>query len=101
MHGRRSREGGWVGMVVLLLALLIVAWLAKDALKSYGLTGQATTTVTTKAGTPGERARAPAAVDASGATAESAAPVQTAPLDRARGVGDMLKQQEGQRGGGN
>ncbi len=47
MHGRRSREGGWVGMVVLLLALLIVAWLAKDALKSYGLMGQATTTVTT------------------------------------------------------
>ena len=100
MHGRRSREGGWVGMVVLLLALLIVAWLAKDALKSYGLMGQATTTVTTKAGTPGERARAPAAVDATGVAAESAAPAPTAPLDRARGVADMLKQQEGQRGGG-
>ncbi|MFO1317749.1 MAG: hypothetical protein U1F58_19305 [Burkholderiales bacterium] len=101
MRGRRSREGGWVGMIVLLLAILVVAWLAKDALKSYGLMAPATTTVTTKAGTPGERARAPAAVDASGATVESAAPVPTAPMDRARGVGDMLKQQEGQRGGGN
>ena len=101
MSGRRSGQGGWIGMVVLLLALVVVAWLAKDALKSYGLLSPGTTTVTTKAGTPGERARAPAAVDASGATVESAAPVPTAPMDRARGVGDMLKQQEGRRGGGN
>jgi len=88
-------------MVVLLLALLVVAWLAKDTLMSYGLMSSATTTVKTKAGTPGERARAPAAVDASGATVESAAPAPTAPMDRARGVGDMLKQQEGRRGAGN
>lgn len=87
-------------MVALLLALLVVAWLAKDALKSYGLMAPATTTVTTQAGTPAERARAPAAVDASGTTVESAPPVPTAPVDRARGVGDMLKQQEGSRGGG-
>lgn len=85
-------------MLALLLALLVVAWLAKDALKSYGLMAPATTTVTTNAGTPA--ARAPAAADASGATVESAPPVPTAPVDRARGVGDMLKQQEGSRGGG-
>jgi hypothetical protein len=98
--GLTRRQGGWVGMIVLLLALAIVAWLAKDALMSYGLMSPATTTVTSKTGTPGERARAPAAVDATGATIESAAPVPTAPMDRARGVEGTLKRQESQRGGG-
>jgi len=94
------RERGWVGMIMLLLALAIVAWLAKDALMSYGLMSPATTSVTSKAGTPGERARAPAAVDATGATIDSAVPVPTAPMDRARGVEGTLKRQESQRSGG-
>jgi hypothetical protein len=94
------RQGGWVGMIVLLLALAIVAWLAKDALMSYGLMSPATTSVTSKAGTPGERARAPVAVDATGATIDSAVPVPTAPMDRARGVEGTLKRQESQRSGG-
>lgn len=34
-------QRGWVGLVVLLVALLIVAWLAKSALTSYGLAGRA------------------------------------------------------------
>ena len=84
-------------MVVLLLALLVVAWLAKDALTSYGLMGPATGT---KAAAPGEQARVPAATDASGPAAEPAAPAPPAPMDRARAAGDVLKQQEGQRGGG-
>lgn len=94
------RERGWVGMIMLLLALAIVAWLAKDALMSYGLMSPATTGVTSKAGTPGERARAPIAVDATGATIDSAVPVPTAPMDRARGVEGTLKRQESQRSGG-
>ncbi len=72
-------------MIVLLLALAIVAWLSKDALKQYAFMAPATTNVKTEAASPGERARAPAAVDASGATVESAAPTPTAPIDRARG----------------
>ena len=32
-----ARQGGWVGLIVILLALVIVALLAKDALKQYGL----------------------------------------------------------------
>ena len=94
------REGGWVGMIVLLLALAIVAWLSKDALKQYAFMAPATTNVKTEAASPGERARAPGAVDASGATVESAAPTPTAPVDRARGVESTIKRQEGQRGGG-
>lgn len=37
MGARIGRQGGWVGLIVILLALAIVAWLAKDALKQYGL----------------------------------------------------------------
>ena len=36
MRQRKGRQGGWVGLVVILLALAIVAWLSKDALKQYG-----------------------------------------------------------------
>ena len=95
------REGGWVGMIVLLLALAIVAWLSKDALKQYAFMAPATTNVKMEAASPGERARAPAAIDASGATVESAAPTPTAPMDRVRGLESAVKRQEAQRGGGN
>ena len=39
-HAPPRRQRGWVGLVVLLVALLIVAWLAKSALTSYGLAGK-------------------------------------------------------------
>ena len=35
-RGLRRYQRGWVGLVVILLALVIVAWLAKSALTSYG-----------------------------------------------------------------
>jgi hypothetical protein len=37
MRQRKGRQGGWVGLVVILLALVIVAWLSKDALRKYGV----------------------------------------------------------------
>jgi hypothetical protein len=37
MHRRIDRQRGWVGLIALLLAVLIVAWLAKGALRDYGL----------------------------------------------------------------
>ena len=100
MDQRIGKQGGWVGMIVLLLALVIVAYLAKDALKSYGLFAPAETVVPSRGGTAAERARATGAVDASGATVDAATPTPAAAIDKARGVGDMLKQQEGKRGGG-
>ena len=39
-HAPPRRQRGWVGLVVLLVALVIVAWLAKSALTSYGLAGK-------------------------------------------------------------
>ena len=73
------RQRGWVGLVVILFALVIVALVAKTALKQYGL-----------ADDPSKAKRATAA----GATeAEQAAAVTPRnALERARGVEDMVKQ---------
>ena len=90
MDQRIGRQGGWVGLIVMLLALAIVAWLARDALKSYGL-WPSPPAATTKAGTPGERARAAAV---GGVEATDTSPVTAAPqtaIERARGVEDTVK----------
>jgi hypothetical protein len=91
MDPRIGRQGGWLGLIGMLLALAIVAWLARDALKAY-LPLPLPPTATTQTGTPGAAARAaggigPVDIDVSSPTV---AP-QTA-LDRARGVEDMAKQ---------
>jgi hypothetical protein len=99
MDQRIGRQGGWVGMIVLLLALAIVAWLARDALKGY-LAMPTVPATTTKAGAPGNRATGmagavgPAEIDPTTAT-----PASQSPLDKARGVDDMVQQQAGRRAG--
>ncbi len=92
----RARQGGWVGLIVVLVALVIVAFLAKDALKKYGLVpGTATTT---KAATPGERARAAGAMGVDATDLDTSAPQAPASaLDRARGVEDMVQRQADER----
>ena len=37
-----NRQRGWVGLIVLVIALVIVGMLAKTVLQTYGLTGTAT-----------------------------------------------------------
>ena len=84
MGQRIGRQRGW-GLIVMLVALAIVAWLYKDALKAYLMLPSAPT-VTTKAGSPMTRE-----LEAGGLGADapdlSATPVppRTA-IDRARGV---------------
>jgi hypothetical protein len=78
------RQRGWVGILVLLIALVIVAVLAQTVLKSYGMLG---------AGAPlkaQSRVPGPAAPAAQDATAAPATP--TTPIERARGVEQTLKQ---------
>ena len=80
MNQRMGKQGGWVGLIVVLLALAIVAWLSKDALKQYGLLSDPG-----KAAEPTglQRSPTPAAVsDYSGGSTPS---FQT-PVERARGV---------------
>ena len=90
MDQRIGRQGGWVGMLGMLIALAIVAWLYGDVLKAY-LLPPSPPTAATNTGTPGAAARAvggigPAEIDVTPAEA----PPQTA-IGRARGVEDMAK----------
>jgi hypothetical protein len=39
LQATRSSQRGWVGLIVLLVALVIVGMLLKTVLKEYGLTG--------------------------------------------------------------
>jgi len=73
----RRRQRGWVGLVVILLALVIVAVLARTALKQYGLLD--------------DPAKAPAAAGASEA-AQAATVTPRNSLERPKGVEDMVKQ---------
>ena len=90
-----ARQGGWVGLVVVLLALGIVAVLATNALKQYGFSPGAA--VSTKAGTPGDRVRAPGAGGIEAVDLGAAAPSPAGALERARGVEDMVKRQADER----
>jgi hypothetical protein len=85
MNRRANREGGWVGMIVVLLALVIVAWLAKDALKQYALVPRADPPAETGPPTGYQRSPTPAAVAAD--PLPVATPSFQAPLEQVRGVG--------------
>jgi len=76
--GLRDRQRGWVGLVVILLALVIVALVAKTALKQYGLVDDTSKT---------QRATAPGASEAE----QAAAVTPRNALERARGVEDVVK----------
>lgn len=75
----RDRQRGWVGLVLILLALVIVGLAARSALKSYGLVDDPART---------RHAAAPGASEV-----EQAATITPRnALERARGVQDMVKQ---------
>ena len=80
----------------MLVGLVIVAFLAKEALKQYGLfPGKPTAE---KAASPGERARSPGATMGLDATnLDSAPPTPGGALDRARGVEDLVQRQADER----
>lgn len=82
-----SRQRGWIGLIVILLALLIVAVLAQTALKRYGMLGEDRTTTKT-AGPRGVGATTPIELDPTGASVTPANAVE-----RARGLESSLQQQ--------
>ena len=82
-------------MLVMLVGLVIVGFLAKDALKAY--LGVGVKPPAPNAATPGERARAPGAVGVESFDPGSAPPSTGNALERARGVEDMVKQQAAER----
>jgi len=84
-----NRQLGWLGLIGLLLALVIVAVLAQKVLKTYGLLPGAEP----GASSAGERGlrpgvAIPAPIDGTGAT-----PTPAAAMDRARGLESAVQQQ--------
>jgi len=83
----RRLQRGWLGLIGILLALVIVAVLAQSVLRSYGLLG-------------GEPAAAkgreePATSQPPTAGAPRGAPAVTAPIERARALERDLKRDAG------
>jgi hypothetical protein len=74
----RQRQRGWVGLVVILLALAIVALVARTALKQYGLLDDPAKPRPAAAGTS--------------ETEQAAAMTPRNALERAKGVEEMVKQ---------
>ena len=85
MHRRIGRQRGWVGLIVVLLAVLIVAWLAKDALRDYGLL-PAPDEEASEAREPTGLQRSPTPAAVSESPPGGASTTYRAPLERARNV---------------
>ena len=77
----RHRQRGWVGLVVILIALVIVALTARTALKQYGLLDSA------------DKAKPVVAKPGANEVDQAAAATPRDALERARGVQDMVRQQ--------
>jgi hypothetical protein len=92
MGRRKGRQGGFLGLVVILLALLIVAWLSMDALKAYGLlSGPA---APSKAAPAAERVRGPGpGVTEAAPDVTTATPAPMDALGKARGLEGAVRDQ--------
>jgi hypothetical protein len=80
--GRPYRQGGWVGLVVILIALVIVAVLAERALKGYGMLD----------GAAGNRV--PPAASGANVDPTVAPTTAGATLDRARNLEKQMQREE-------
>ena len=83
---RRSRQGGWIGLIGLLIVLAVVLLLGRTVLQQMGMLGPHAA----PASTPMSRQ---AAGDASSAQGASSTPSFTAPLERARSLEATVQQQ--------
>ena len=84
------RQRGWLGLIGLLLALVIVAVLAQKVLKTYGLLSGAEPGAksASERGPRGPGEVSPVPLDASGVT-----PAPAAAMERARGLESAVQQQ--------
>jgi hypothetical protein len=92
MNRRIGRQRGFLGLVVILLALLIVAWLVMDALKQYGV--MSGTASPSKAAPAAERVRGPGAgVTEAAPDVTTATPAPMDALGKARGLEGAVRDQ--------
>ena len=87
----RYRQRGWIGLIVLLVALVIVGMLAQTILKQYGLLPS--DRVTAKAGPRGVGPTTPVSPDPTTTTF-----VPGNAIERARGLESTLQQQTQEMG---
>jgi cytochrome c-type biogenesis protein CcmH/NrfG len=80
----RARQRGWLGLIAILIALVIVAVLAQKLLKTYGLVPGSDAPA--QAGLRGPGLAAPAEGDATGAP-----PAPTNPIERSRGLEQQVQ----------
>jgi hypothetical protein len=80
-------QRGWLGLIGLLLALVIVAVLMQRVLKTYGLLSGA------EPGTKTAAPRGPGGISAAPADPTLVAPTPGAALERARGLESAVQQQ--------
>jgi hypothetical protein len=78
--GMRNRQGGWIGLIGLLLALAIVLMLGRTVLKQMGLLN-------------GESKPVSAAAAPSATIVDTTTPAPAAALERARGLEQQVQQQ--------
>jgi len=88
----RSDQRGWVGLLAILIALAIVAWLSKDALKQYGLLSGLEPSTKAAPATGGVRGPGVGTTEAP-ADLSTATPAPINALERARAVEGMVKEQ--------
>jgi hypothetical protein len=92
MNRRKRRQGGFLGLVVILIALLIVAWLSMDALKEYGMLSG--TSAPSKPAPASERLRGPGeGVTQAAPDVTSVTPAPMDALDKARGLESAVREQ--------
>jgi len=89
---QRSKQAGYLGLVVILIAVLIVAWLSVDALKRYGL--MSGVGAPAKTAPAAERVRGPGvgATDAA-RDVSTVTPAPMEALERARGLESAVREQ--------
>jgi len=78
-------QRGWVGLVGIFIALVIVAVLAQTVLRSYGLLGGAQSAASSGS-------RSPASVAPASTESARSTPAVTAPLEKARGLEQQIQQ---------
>ena len=87
MNRKVGAQRGWLGTLGVLIVLLIIAWLVKDALRDYGLSTAAEKAAEKAAESAGptglQRSPTPAAVSAA---PPGGTPSFQAPIERARSV---------------
>jgi cytochrome c-type biogenesis protein CcmH/NrfG len=81
LRSGRARQRGWVGLVIILVALVIVAVLAQTALKSYGLLPATQAARALRGPPPVSPASDPTSVPAT----------PTAAIERARGLEQQMQ----------